>query len=67
MAPMVAEPIMVDIGGPEAWSLFDAAARRYVGMSGEAFLKAWDAGDFGPDPDAHRGVMHVAMLIPLVR
>ena len=42
-APMLAEPIMVEVGGPKTWSVFDAAARLYVGMSGDEFLKAWFA------------------------
>jgi hypothetical protein len=68
MASMVSEPILVEIDQSNAWSLFDAAARRYLSMSGEEFLKAWDEGKFNdPDPDAHRGVMDVAILIPMVR
>ena len=61
-------PSVPEIDKSNAWSLFDAAARRYLHMSGDEFLKAWDAGVFhDPDPDAHRGVMDVAILIPLVR
>ena len=50
----------------EAWDIFDRAARRRLGMTGEEFLAKWDAGAF-PDPDEQEGVMTVAMLIPLVR
>jgi hypothetical protein len=68
MASMVPEPTLASIDESNAWSLFDAAARRYLHMSGEEFLKAWDQGKFNdPAPDAHRGVMDVAILIPLVR
>ncbi|HUI56076.1 MAG TPA: hypothetical protein VLY04_13965 [Bryobacteraceae bacterium] len=68
MATMQPEPRAAQIDRDSAWSLFDAAARRYLRMSGEEFLKAWDANSFSdPDPDAHRGVMDVAILIPLVR
>ena len=31
----------------EASSSFDEAARRQVGMSGEAFIATWDTGGFG--------------------
>jgi hypothetical protein len=64
---MVAEPFEVEIGGPEAWSLFDKVAQLYVHMPGEEFLRKWDAGEFGPDPDTQAGVLDVAILIPLVR
>lgn len=64
---VTAEFEVASIDDATAWSLFDAAARRYLQMSGDEFLKAWDKGEFGHDPDSHRGVMDVAILIPLVR
>lgn len=57
----------VDVQGlceEQAADAFDAAARRYLGISGEEFLERWRAGDF-PDPDSP-AVTRVAMLIPLV-
>ena len=50
----------------EAWDVFDRAARNDLHMSGQEFLRRWDAGAFRADPD-QPGVMDVAMLIPLVR
>lgn len=50
----------------EAWSSFDEAARRYLGMSGEAFIASWDSGGFGADPDKH-ALIRVAMLRPVGR
>ena len=50
----------------EAWSSFDGAARRYVGMSGKAFIATWDAGGFGEDPD-RPALIRVAMLRPVGR
>jgi hypothetical protein len=50
----------------EAWESFDEAARRYVGMSGEAFIATWDAGGFGEDPD-RPALIRVAMLRPVGR
>lgn len=50
----------------EAWEVFDAAARNYLRVSGDEFLRQWDAGKYA-DPDAQERVMGVAMLIPLVR
>lgn len=48
----------------EAWEIFDAQARERANMSGEEFLRAWDAGEFDDDPES---VMFLAMLIPLAR
>lgn len=50
----------------EAWESFDEAARRYVDMSGEAFIATWDAGGFGDDPD-RPALIRVAMLRPVGR
>jgi hypothetical protein len=47
-------------------AILDRQARRYLGMSGEDFVRAWDAGEFDDDPD-RPDVMHVAMLIGLTR
>lgn len=51
----------------EARAIFDNAARHYLKMSGEEFLRAWKEGRFAEngayeDPD----VAWVSMLIPLV-
>jgi hypothetical protein len=50
----------------EAVRLFDELARQYLGMSGEEFVAAWEAGKFDDDPD-RPDVMRLAMLLPLVR
>ena len=47
----------------EALEVFDARAREIAGMSGEEFLRRWDAGEF-PDPDG-TPLMRLVMLIPL--
>lgn len=49
----------------EGRELFDRQAERYLGMSGDEFLRAWDAGAF-EDPDSSE-VMRIAMLLPLAR
>ena len=46
--------------------LFDRAARRYLGMSGQDFITAWESGTFDANPD-QSDVMYVAMLLPLVQ
>ena len=50
----------------EGRAIFDAAAQRRLGISGDEFLRKWDAGEFADDPDRPE-VIDVAMLIPLVR
>ena len=63
---LVTIPEPIDLTDEQASALFDREARRYLGMSAEAFLAAWDAGQFDADPD-QSDVMYVAMLLPLVR
>jgi hypothetical protein len=53
----------------EGRELFDGYAREHLGMSGEEFLRRWDAGEFdaiADDPD-HPAIMRLAMLMPLAR
>ena len=55
-----------EITTEQGWEIFDEAAQRELGMTGEAFLSAWDAGkldDIADRPD----VMRVVMLLPLAR
>lgn len=63
----VQEHASVDVMTPEeAREAFDRAARRYLNMSGEEFLRRWDAGAFGDDAD-QPGVINLVMLLPLIR
>jgi hypothetical protein len=48
----------------EAWQMFDGMAKRYAGMRGSDFIRAWDAGEFDDDPER---VIVVAMMIDVVR
>jgi hypothetical protein len=69
--PTIAErPIIDEKSGPftseEARILFDKTARRYMDMSGDQFLRAWENGEFR-DADMKARAMRVAVLIPLVR
>ena len=50
----------------EGWHLLDKQARRYLNMSPEEFVRAWNKGQFEPNPDRPE-VMAVAMLLPLAR
>jgi hypothetical protein len=50
----------------EGMELLDRAARQRLQMSGEEFIRAWEAGKFDDDPD-RPDVMYVAMLLPFTR
>jgi hypothetical protein len=50
----------------EALQTFDAAARRYLKMSGQEFLKKWRAGYFKGKRSIARQVDAVSILLPLV-
>jgi len=56
----------IDLTEEEAHALFDREAHRRLGMSGEAFVDAWKAGQFDDDPE-RPAVMYMAMLLPLVQ
>ncbi len=45
--------------------LVDEQARKYLGISGEQFIRQWDAGEI--DADASSDVMRVAMLLGFAR
>jgi hypothetical protein len=49
----------------EGHALFDAAARRNLGISGTEFLRRWDGGDYTDSDDPK--VSAVAVLIPFAR
>lgn len=50
----------------ESRRLFDRQAWHYLNMSGDDFIRAWEAGEF-EDPDSRSEVMRVAMLLPFAR
>jgi hypothetical protein len=58
-------PPFRDLSPEESAEEFDHQARRRLGMSGEEFLRRWDAGEFPNTEDF--AVSYVASLIPLVR
>lgn len=61
------EPIR-ELSADEGRALLDRAARRYLDMSGESFIRAWEAGEIdADDPRTHSAVMRVAMLVPCRR
>jgi len=56
---------VVELSESEAASLFDKIAWQHLHMSGEEFMKRWNAGEYeGKDWDTIPGLAEVAMLIP---
>lgn len=59
-----------ELSSDEGRGLLDRQAQHYLGVSGEEFVRAWEAGEYG-DPDDRTknspGVMRVAMLLPFAR
>jgi hypothetical protein len=56
----------IDLTEEQAYALLDREAHRYLDMSAQEFITAWEAGQFDDDPD-QPDVMYVAMLLPLVQ
>jgi hypothetical protein len=48
----------------ESAEILDRQARKYLGMSGEEFVRLYEAGELDDD-DYDSNVMRVSMLIPL--
>ena len=55
-------PEIVELSPDEGRQLFDERARDLVGMSGEEFLRKWDAGEI-EDPD-RSPIIELIMMIP---
>lgn len=51
----------------EAWAEFDSEARRWLGISGEDFLRKWDAHEMDVDGPQHDSIIHLSFLIPFAR
>jgi hypothetical protein len=53
----------------EGREIFDAEARRVMGMSGEEFIRRWDAGEYREiaDTPGNLHIIGLAFLIPLAR
>jgi hypothetical protein len=64
-----AVPTVVFVTPEEGRAMFDAACRRELGMSGEEFLRRYDAGEFdGIEEDEFgRRVVELEMVIPFAK
>ena len=47
-------------------ALLDKQARKYLQLSGDEFIKKWDAGEFDENPDRPE-IMRLVMLIPFAK
>ncbi len=47
----------------EARAIFEKVANEYLGISGQEFIRRWDAGEF--DGDERYEVQRVSFLLPL--
>lgn len=56
----------VTMSREEALATFDAAARRYLKMSGAEFLRKWNSGFFKDKQQLATKVDAVSILLPLV-
>jgi hypothetical protein len=57
------------LGPKEARAVFDYRARKVMGMSGEEFLRRYDAGEYDEiaDKPGHRHIMDLIALAPFGR
>ena len=53
----------------EGRELFEYQARKVMEMSGEEFIRRWEAGEYDEiaDVEGHRHIMGLAFLIPFAR
>lgn len=66
VAQTTAVPTYRELTREEARDLFDELARHHLNMTGEEFLRAWDAGQIQLEPE-RPAVMEVVFHLPLVR
>ena len=51
----------------EGRTLFDEEAQRLLGISGEEFVRRYDAGYYDDKPDLHEEVIELHLMLPLFR
>lgn len=66
---VVEDPEVIYLSPEEGHEMFDAAARKIMGMSGEEFMRRWDAGEYDEivDTAGHRHIWDLVALIPFAR
>lgn len=64
--PTVQRPCVHEVTPEEGRAILDRAARRRLHMSGDEFIRRWDAGEYEGKAD-RPDVSRVAMLLPFGR
>ena len=61
-----AAPPRHDLSPEESRAFFDAKARELLDISGEEFVRRWNAGEYDEiaDDPAHSDIMYLAMFLP---
>lgn len=59
-------PPVIDLTPEESWAFFDDKAHELLGISGEEFVRRWNAGDYDEiaDDGEHSDIMYLAMFLP---
>ena len=65
----VSDPEVRYVSAEEGRRMFDEVARAWTGLSGEEFIRRWEAGEYAdiPDDAAHRHIVELVLMIPLAR
>lgn len=65
----VVDPEVIFVSAEEGKAMFDEAARTIMGMSGDEFVRRWDAGEYDEiaDKAGHRHIIDLVLMIPLWR
>lgn len=60
----VAEPAVRELSEAESVAFFEGKARQLLGISGEEFLRRWDAGDYDgiADHPSNGDIIYLALL-----
>lgn len=59
-------PEVREVSLVEGRAIFDRACRRQLGISGEEFLRRWDAGEYA-EPEENVNAEFLGLLIPFAR
>ena len=61
-------PPIKELSPEEAWELFDRQAREWLGISGEEFIRRYEAGEFSEEQlDRDPDIVYLTMKLPAVR
>jgi hypothetical protein len=65
----VAEPEVVYVSPEEGRRMFDEVARQWTGLSGEEFIRRWEAGEYADmvESEDNRHVVELVLMIPFAR